>query len=142
MRILITGAAGNLGKALRKELSAAGHQLRLADVKAIKDPEGESLVLNVADGRAVRRAMKDVDAVAHLAYGKLDSDRQVRIGTSFDVNAKGTYYLLDAARKFKVKRFVYTSTLSVFGSSAELGKPRSTRFASRKNGRFPPRNTW
>jgi uronate dehydrogenase len=122
MRILITGAAGNLATAVRKELSAAGHKLRLADVKPINDPEGESLLLDVSDGRAVKRAMKGMDAVAHLAYGKLHNDPLDRIATSFDVNAKGTFYLLHAASKLNVKRFVYSSTLSVFGSSAELGE--------------------
>ena len=122
MRILITGAAGKLGRALRKELSAAGHQLRLADVKAIDHPEGEGVVLDVSDGQAVKKAMKDMDAVAHLAYGKLHEDRCARVASSFDVNAKGTFYLLDAARKCKIKRFVYSSTLSVFGSSQRLGK--------------------
>ena|ERR1051326_278986 len=121
MRILITGAAGQVGRAVRKELSAAGHLLRLADIKPIENPEGENLVLDVADWPAVRNATKDMDAVVHLAYGSArvdDSDVDIRL--NYDVNAKGTHYLLLAAEQCGVKRFIYTSTLSIFGTSLEL----------------------
>ena len=116
MRILITGAAGKVGKALRKELATAGHTLRLADIAPIEKPEGESVVLDVADSAAVRRAMDGIEAVAHLAYGHCwgNNDAQ-NIKNSFDVNVKGTYNLLWATRQAGAKRFMYTTTLSVYG---------------------------
>lgn len=121
MRILITGAAGKVGSAVRKELSAAGHDLRLTDIKPIENPEGESFVLDVADWPAVLNAAKGMDAVIHLAYGSVcvdDSAEDIRL--NYDVNAKGTHYLLLAAEQSGVKRFIYTSTLSIFGTSKEL----------------------
>lgn len=122
MRILITGAAGKIGRALRTELAAAGHQLRLADIKPIGEPEGESLILDIGDGEAVCRAMEGIEAVAHLAYGRGTHDDMVStIQQNFDVNAKGTYNLLWAATQARVGRFVYTSTLSVFGSPYDIG---------------------
>jgi uronate dehydrogenase len=122
MKILITGAAGKLGKALRHDLAAAGHQLRLGDVAPIENPEGEPIHLDIADGEAVLRAMEGIEAVAHLAWGRTSSERQLNwIRGNFDVNAKGTYHLLWAAQKCGVSRFVYTSTLSVFGHVANFG---------------------
>lgn len=121
MKILITGASGKVGRSLRRELSAAGHSLRLADVRPIENAEGESLFLNVADGDAVLRAMEGIEAVAHLAYGSdLHDDSLADINPNFDVNVKGTWFLLWAAKRHGVKRFVYTSTLSVFGDHTQL----------------------
>ena len=123
MKILITGAAGKLGTAVRKEL-AGKHELRLADITKIENPEGESLVLDIADVDAVQRAMEGMEAVAHLAYGNIfggvKDAEAIRI--SFDVNARGTYNLLWAAHKVKAKRFLYSSTLSVHGKI--LGKTK------------------
>lgn len=121
MRILITGAAGKVGRAVRKELATVGHQLRLADIKPIENPEGENVVLDVANPEAVLRATQGVDAVVHLAYGSArydDSEADIRL--NYDVNARGTHYLLWAAEQHKVKRFIYTSTLSIFGYTREL----------------------
>lgn len=118
MKILITGAAGKVGRATRKELAAAGHRLRLADVASITDAEDESVTLDIADTEAVRRAMEGMEAVAHLAYGHIqwgNDPSAADVRASFDVNLKGTFNLLLAAKQVGVKRFVYTTTLSVFG---------------------------
>lgn len=123
MRILITGAAGRLGTVLRRELARAGHQLRLVDIKPIENAEGESLLLDITDGKAVLHAMEGVDAVAHLAFGAIVRQRPLENArNSFDVNVKSTYLLLWAAHRRSVQRFLYTSTLSVFGSNLELGR--------------------
>jgi uronate dehydrogenase len=109
------------------ELAMAGHQLRLADIKPIKNPAGEAVRLDIADGPTVMRAMKRIEAVAHLAFGGVGPESELeRIKLNFDVNAKGTYHLLWAAHQLGVKRFVYTSTLSVFGWTSDLGPERLT----------------
>lgn len=126
MRILVTGAAGKTGTAVRKELAAAGHSLRLVDVRPIAKPEGEAVVLDIGDIAAVRRAMEGIEGVAHIAFGQLHwSHPDKHIGESFDVNAKGTFVLLQAALDAGVKRFVYTSTLSVFGSTMHIGRTKN-----------------
>jgi nucleoside-diphosphate-sugar epimerase len=123
MRILITGAAGKIGRAIRSELAGAGHALRITDILPTADAEGESFQLDVTDGGAVRRAVEGMDAVVHLAYGIDRSDKTVAdIHPHFDVNVKGTYFLLWACQHHKVKRFVYTSSFSVFGTLHELAR--------------------
>ncbi|NQU11446.1 NAD(P)-dependent oxidoreductase [bacterium] len=125
MRILITGAAGRIGRATRKTLAAAGHVLRLTDLKPIADAEDESFPLDVTDGDAVLQAVAGMDAVVHLAYGADHQDKTAAdIRSHFDVNVRGTYFLLWAAARHQVKRFVYTSSLSVFGGPAELARGR------------------
>ncbi|MBI4028310.1 MAG: NAD(P)-dependent oxidoreductase [Verrucomicrobia bacterium] len=124
MRILITGAAGRVGTALRRELAAAGHRLVLADVVPIPKAEGKSLILDISDGQAVRKAMRRIEAVVHLAYGRLwGEDGEIGlIQRCFDVNAKGTFHLLRAAARNKVRRFIYTSSLSALGGSRDLAE--------------------
>ncbi len=123
MRILITGAAGKVGRALRKELAQTGHSLRLADIRPIEKPEGESLRLDITDGAAVLRAAQGMDAIAHLAYGAdLNDNSEKDIRLNYDVNAKGTHFLLWAGEQVGIKRFVYTSTLSVFGASEAFAR--------------------
>lgn len=126
MRILVTGAAGKTGTAVRKELAAAGHSLRLVDVSPIEKPEGEAVELDICDIAAVRRAMEGIEGVAHIAFGRLHWNHPDKhLTESFDVNAKGTFALLQAAQDAGVKRFVYTSTLSVFGSTIHIGRTKN-----------------
>ncbi len=120
MKILVTGAAGRVGIALRKELAAAGHRLRLVDVRPIKAKKGESLVADITDPATVRKIMKGIDAVVHLAYGWLSKDEGMNIARSHDVNLKATHLLLWEAAEAKVKRFIFTSSLSVFGRTDHL----------------------
>lgn len=105
MRILVTGATGTIGRRLVPALE------REHDVVA-----GDLPALDVTQLDSVERAMHGVDAVVHLAVasgheGEFEDDafNQLR----FDVNVKGTWNVLEAARRAGVKRFVHTSSLMV-----------------------------
>ena len=68
-RILITGAAGAIGTAVRTGLRAAWQHLRLVDIKPFQaqSPNEEVIVADVADRSAMETAMRGVKAVVHLA---------------------------------------------------------------------------
>ena len=113
MNILITGAAGLIGRKLICALERE-HALRLGDVTPIGDPRW--LPLDITRPEEVRAAMHGVEAVVHLAIasgheGEFEDDafNQQR----FDVNVKGTWNVLEAARRAGVRRFVNTSSLRV-----------------------------
>jgi UDP-glucose 4-epimerase len=64
-------------------------------------------------------AMKDVDAVVHLAaLWLLQCHDYPR--AAFDVNIRGTFNVLEAARDNNVKRLVYSSSASVYGDALEI----------------------
>jgi uronate dehydrogenase len=113
MRVLITGAAGYIGRRLLGALQRE-HELRLGDVVHLDDPR--FVPLDVTRPADVHAAMQGVEAVVHLAIaagheGEYEDDdfNQVR----FDVNVRGTMNVLEAARRARVRRFVYTSSLMV-----------------------------
>jgi threonine 3-dehydrogenase len=54
------------------------------------------------------------DAVFHLA-AILSARGEADIHLTYDVNLNGTYYVLDACHRHRVKQLVYTSTIAVYG---------------------------
>ncbi len=114
MRVLITGAAGYIGNYLVRALEKE-HDLVCGDVRPLPG-DSRWVPLDVTRMDQVMAATKGVDAVVHLAIasgyeGEYEDDafNQLR----FDVNVKGTWNALEAARRCGVRRFVYTSSLMV-----------------------------
>ena len=108
-RILMTGAAGNLGKALRDRLKANCNVLRLSD-RAEFGPAGdreEVVLADLSDADAVHSMMQGVDAVVH--FGGVSTE------SPFAPILIGVYNLYESARKQGVKRVVFASSNHVTG---------------------------
>jgi uronate dehydrogenase len=112
-RVLITGAAGTLGRILRQGLQGRFRALRLLDVASLGAPgPGEELVTaDVRDRTAVTAAMANVDAAVHLA-GIPHEDTFDRI---LQTNVVGTYNVFEAAHRQGCARVVFASSLHVTG---------------------------
>jgi uronate dehydrogenase len=135
MRVLITGAQGYVGRHLVRGLEGE-HDLRLGDVQPANDPR--SLRLDVTRLEEVVAAMQGVEAVVHLAVatgheGDFEDDafNQQR----FDVNVKGTWNVLEAARFAGVRRVVHTSSIMVTWGYP-LGEPLASAAPPRTEGTY------
>jgi uronate dehydrogenase len=111
-RVLITGAAGLIGRVLRAGL-VGQYELRLADI-APQEPAGEHEEIVSADitrHEQLRDIMQGVDTVVHLA-GIPDEDTWQKIR---DMNIDGCYNVFEAAREAGVKRVVFASSNHAVG---------------------------
>jgi NAD dependent epimerase/dehydratase len=130
VKVLVTGADGFIGSHLTEALLKNGHDVRAFVLynsfnswgwldhapKAMRD-KLDVFAGDIRDPNGVRTAMKDCDAVLHLAaliaipYSYHSPD------TYIDTNIKGTLNVLQAARDLGVKRVIHTSTSEVYGTA-------------------------
>jgi len=105
--ILITGAAGDVGSHLRREL-ADKYRLRLSDIKPIKTPvRGEQVLLgDIAKLADMVRVTKGVDAIVHLGGFSVEGPWDMILRA----NIVGCYNVFEAARKNGVKRVLFASS--------------------------------
>jgi UDP-N-acetylglucosamine/UDP-N-acetyl-alpha-D-glucosaminouronate 4-epimerase len=127
---LVTGGAGFIGTHLVGELVSRNEEVRVLDnfitgLRRNLDPFAGRIQLyegSVDDASLVARAMQGVDYVLHqAALGSVPRSVDDPSATHA-ANLSGTLTLLDAARKARVRRFVYASSSSVYGDSAQLPK--------------------
>lgn len=132
-RILLTGATGDLGTYLRPLLRGRCGALRVSDIASI-DSDGENAndeveICALEDFEAIKRLMKDVDAVIHMGASS-SYDTSNSMSDLLDPNIVGVYNIYEAARLCGVKRVVYASSHHVVGryrQSVSVGvdaKPR------------------
>jgi NADP-dependent aldehyde dehydrogenase len=113
MRVLITGAAGAMGRMLRPRLARPGRVLRLLDREPLPvgDDGAELVRADVTDPAAVAAACADVAAVVHLAGIASEAPFEEIL----DVNVRGTAVVLEAARAAGVRRVVLASSNHAVG---------------------------
>ncbi|MFT5368043.1 MAG: uronate dehydrogenase [Candidatus Latescibacterota bacterium] len=124
-RLLITGAAGTVGVALRKHLRDR-YDFRLLCHSTIPDdmdPSDELVVSDISNFEAMVEACDGVDAIAHLAiFNRWKGMTRSQLAQlTFDVDMKGTYNLFEAARINGVKTMVFASTNHVTGMNEKNG---------------------
>jgi uronate dehydrogenase len=112
-RVLLTGAAGALGRQLRPRLRPRCTLLRLSDVAAMEAAQaGEEVVqARLEDRAAVSRLLEGMDAVVHL--GGISTEQP--FDAILQANFVGCYNVYEAARKHGVKRIVFASSNHVTG---------------------------
>ena len=125
-RILITGGAGFIGSHLARHLLRQGHRVRALDRldpqvhpererPAYLEEEVELVVGDVRDPGAVAEALRNVDAVVHLAARVGVGQSMYEIADYCSVNTVGTGVLLEALLERPVRRLVVASSMSIYG---------------------------
>lgn len=150
-KCLVTGGAGFIGSNLVDRLLAEGCHVRVLDNLSTGNQSNLDPVLSqiewiegdITDEAAVRKAMEGVDYVFHMAANRavgrsVDDPRQ-----NNEVNISGTLQLLLAARDFGVKRFIFSSSSSIYGDThkfpsqeTDLPQPESPYGASKVMGEY------
>lgn len=129
-KVLVTGADGFIGSHLTEALVRQGMNVRAfvfynsfntwgwLDRCAV-DVKGQFEVFpgDIRDPYAVKEAMKDCDAVMHLAALIAIPFSYRSADTYVDTNVKGTLNVLQAARQLGVSRIIHTSTSEVYGTA-------------------------
>jgi nucleoside-diphosphate-sugar epimerase len=120
MKILVTGGTGFTGKALVRRLIDQGHEVVALDYKEglktqeLRDWGAEVILGSVTDKEVVRRAVRGVELVHHVAA----AFREMNVPDTYyyDVNVNGTRNVLEAAIAEGVRKVVYCSTCGVHGN--------------------------
>lgn len=122
-RILITGAAGNIGTMMRSRLHRSDRVLRLLDWAPLEpSSDGENVELvqsSIVDFDAMHAACADVDAIIHLG----GHSRENTWEEILRINVDGTHTVLEAARIAGVPRAILASSNHAVGyrKTAEAG---------------------
>jgi nucleoside-diphosphate-sugar epimerase len=126
MRALVTGGAGFIGSNLARALLDRGDEVRVLDNFSTGSRGNlDGLDVDIVEGELrsyerVHNAVRGTDVVFHLgALGSVPRSVQDPL-TSSAVNVEGTLNVLLAARDEGVRRVVFSSSTSVYGSSREL----------------------
>lgn len=122
-RILVTGSSGALGRRVCACLHAAGASVLGLDARSAPDgrPGWETVRADLLDARALGRALAAVDAVVHTAAlhgGHLHHAGPARV---YEHNVRATANVVAGCVQHGVRRFVFTSSTSVYGLSARPG---------------------
>ena len=123
MRVLVTGHRGYIGSPLVERLKTAGHEVVGVDTELYEDC---TFGLNKDSGvRTINRDIRElspadlegIDAIAHLAGVCNDPLGDLLPETTYEINHAATVRLAKIAKASGVRRFVFSSSCSVYGAA-------------------------
>jgi nucleoside-diphosphate-sugar epimerase len=132
MRFLVTGGAGFIGSNLAEKLIEKGHFVRVLDnfssgkrknlefAKGLGKDRFQVIPGDIRDKSTCHKSCQGIDCVFHQAALR-SVPKSLKEPQRFnEVNINGTLFMLQAALKCKVKRFVFASSSSVYGDTDDF----------------------
>ena len=118
MKVLLTGATGYIGHQLALNLAIQDQEVHalVRDLGSKKIPRHKNIIPvkgDICEYETVQSAIKNCDYVFHTAA--FTDLRCNKIDNFYKINVVGTRNVLEASMEERVKKVVYTSTLSTFG---------------------------
>ncbi len=113
MRVLITGASGRIGSAIASSLK------KREEVIGLDNRAGSytTSIVDIRDREKIFQCVQGMDAVIHCAAFLTPHLDACSNKEFWEVNVRGTENLLEACLRHGVKRFVFTSTTSIYGDA-------------------------
>lgn len=147
MKILVTGGAGYIGSHTCVELLERGHEVVVVDnfdnsspvsIDRVGKITGKSIRLYKADVRdraTMERVFTDnaIDCVIHFAGLKAVGESCVKPLEYYDNNLYGTLVLLETMRAHGCKKFVFSSSATVYGTPERLPLDETCRTGGTTN---------
>jgi uronate dehydrogenase len=112
-KLLLTGAAGALGKVLREGLKPHVRTMRLSDKVPMAEAREneEAVVCDLADKKAVDELVRGCDAIVHLGGVSVEKSFEEVL----DANIRGVFHIYEGARRHGCKRVVFASSNHTIG---------------------------
>jgi nucleoside-diphosphate-sugar epimerase len=121
MKILITGAGGNVGSGMISRLSASGHTLVLSDVNKLAQSEHEFVQADAQIGVGLERAAQGCEAILHLpAWHGIHWNAKTE-ADFWRLNVDGTFWMFQAAQSAGIKKVVFLSSQAWHGHYDKYG---------------------
>jgi nucleoside-diphosphate-sugar epimerase len=133
--VLVIGGAGYIGSALVGQLLDLGYRVRVLDLLVYGDasisrfyghPNFELVRGDFRNVDTVVYVTQGMDATVHLGAIVGDSACSIDQDLTVEINLRATRTIAEVGKGFGVKRFVFASTCSVYGSGDEILDERST----------------
>lgn len=118
-RVLLTGAAGAIGRVVGPALVKRGHVVRGLD-RCPTDTLDDHIVADLADPDALAQAFDGVDTVIHLAAYPNDADF---VDVLVPSNIIATHHIYEAARIHQLHRVIAASSMQVISGHRRLDRP-------------------
>lgn len=119
MRMTVFGGSGFLGSHICDKLTEAGHIVTIVDLTPspwLKDGQ-RMIVGNILDENVVDEAVRDADMVFNYAGIADIGEANSRPVDTARINVMGNVQVLEACRKARVERYIFASSLYVYGKS-------------------------
>jgi nucleoside-diphosphate-sugar epimerase len=132
VKIVVTGAAGVLGREVVTQLREAGERdLRLVDLAPLpSDEAGEALQADLSVADQAQAAVRGAEVVIHCAA--VHPWKPYTADQYLDLNVKGTHHLLQACVASGVPRVIYTSSIAAVGYARALDELPLTEHVDRR----------
>ncbi len=133
--VLVIGGAGYIGSVLVNNLIRNNYKVRVLDnlmygyqplKKFISERNFEFIKGDFRNVEAVVKSVKDMDAIVHLGAIVGDPACNAAGDISVEINTAATIMIGQACKGFKVNKFLYASSCSVYGASSQLINEKSS----------------
>lgn len=117
MKILVTGSSGFIGSLLCERLAKDDFEVRGFDSRCMADKSFECITGDIRNHDLLLEAVNSVDIVVHLIA--MHHDFGISDEEYFEINEKGTKDLLRCCSEVGIKKFVFYSSVAVYGTKKD-----------------------